>query len=155
MRKFALYYGVTRKGEKKILAFGNRGDIHTFKAKCMKDFADKKMCREYKAFVLATDFGLKNVYKPTHPEAAKLAKDAQEAAAKADQLVADKALIDAKKAAEDKKKADAKAEKEAKAALEVEEKAAEERLKAEKEIEDKRVKSESDKATEKAKKEEK
>jgi len=128
MRKFALYYGVTRKGEMKILAFGNRGEIHAYKAQCMKDFADKEMSRKYQALILATDFGLKNTYKPVHPEADKLAKEAQEAAVKADQLAADKALIAAKKDVDDKKKADTKAAKDAKDALAAEEKAAEERL---------------------------
>ena len=67
MRKFALYYGVTRKGEKKILAFGNRSDIQSFKNQCSKDIADSKMAKEYQALVLATDYGLKNCYKLAEP----------------------------------------------------------------------------------------
>lgn len=67
-KKFALYYGVTRiKGEKKILAFGNRGDIKTFKDQCAKDLVDPKMAATYEAFVLATDYGLKNCFKPVAP----------------------------------------------------------------------------------------
>ena len=68
MRKFALYYGVTRStGEKKILAFGSRCEIKTFKDRCAKDFADPKMAVEYSALVLATDYGLRNCYKPILP----------------------------------------------------------------------------------------
>jgi hypothetical protein len=67
MRKFALYYGVTRKGEMKVLAFGNRGQIAEFKAKCQKALTDDKMCTEYQALVLATDYGLKNSYKTVLP----------------------------------------------------------------------------------------
>lgn len=76
-RKFALYYGVTRsKGEKKILAFGNRSEIKTFKDQCAKDFSDPKMAAEYQALVLATDYGLKNCYKPVLPEVKKKEKKA-------------------------------------------------------------------------------
>ncbi len=67
MRKFALYYGVTRKGEKKVLAFGDRSEINIYKAQCMKDFVDPKKVTEYQALVLATDYGLKNVYKIAEP----------------------------------------------------------------------------------------
>ena len=75
MRKFALYYGVTRKGEMKVLAFGNRGQITEYKEKCRKDLVDPKMATEYQALVLATDYGLKNSYKPVHPEADRIAKE--------------------------------------------------------------------------------
>lgn len=151
MRKFALYYGVTRKGEMKILSFGNRGEISDYKARCMRDLADDDMCREYQALVLATDFGLRNSYKPVHPEAEEMAKKAQEEALKADQLAADKALLAEKeeriakeKAAEAKAKADKKA-------LEDKEKAAEERLKAAEAKAAAKVPSVSDKETKKAK----
>lgn len=66
-RKFALYYGVTREGEKEILAFGNRGDIQSYKDRCAKDLVDPKMCTKYQALVLATDYGLKNCFKPVAP----------------------------------------------------------------------------------------
>ena len=105
MRKFALYYGVTRKGEREILGFGPRSEIQDLKAKCIKDLSDDKMCRKYKGLILATDYGLKNSYKPVHPEADKLALEEQEAAAKADQLAQDKALVDSKKKAASEKKA--------------------------------------------------
>ena len=147
MRKFALYYGVTRKGEKKILSFGNRGEINAYKAQCLKDLTDEKSCREYQALVLATDFGLKNSYKPVHPEAEEIAKKAQEEATEADQLAADKILLAAKKAAADQKKA---AEEKAKAeaeTLEADEKAAEDRLKAAEEKAAAKTPSVSDKAT--------
>jgi len=130
MRKFALYYGVTRKGEKKILSFGDRGQITAYKEQCKKDLTDDEMCRTYQALVLATDFGLKNSYKPVHPEAEEIAKKEQEAAAIADQLAADKALLDAKKEAADKKKAAEDQLKADQKALADEEKAAEDRLKA-------------------------
>lgn len=66
-RKFALYYGVTHKGEKKVLSFGNRSDIQIFKDQCTKDYADPKTAKEFQALVLATDYGLKNVYKLSAP----------------------------------------------------------------------------------------
>ncbi len=66
-RKFALYYGVTRKGEKKVIAFGNRSEIKTLKDQCMKDYADPKTAEKYQALVLATDYGLKNCYKLAEP----------------------------------------------------------------------------------------
>jgi len=67
IRKFALYYGVTRKGEKKVLAFGDRSEINVYKAQCMKDFEDPKKAAEFQALVLATDYGLKNCYKLAEP----------------------------------------------------------------------------------------
>ncbi len=66
-RKFALYYGVTRKGEKKVISFGNRSEINVYKAQCMKDIADPKTAEKYQALVLATDYGLKNTYKLAEP----------------------------------------------------------------------------------------
>ncbi len=130
MRKFALYYGVTRKGEMKILSFGNRGQINAYKEQCKKDLTDDEMCRTYQALVLATDFGLKNSYKPVHPEADRIAKEEQEAAVKADQLAADKALIEGKAAEAKEKKDKADKLKADQDLLEAEEKAAEDRLKA-------------------------
>lgn len=105
MRKFALYYGVTRKGEKKVLAFGNRSEIKTFKDQCIKDFSDPKMAAKYSALVLATDYGLKNTYKPVHPDAEEIALKEQEAAVKADAEKEKKAEADAKKAEAAVKKA--------------------------------------------------
>ena len=67
IRKFALYYGVTRKGEKKVISFGNRCEINIYKEKCKKDIADPKMAEQYEALVLATDYGLKNTYKLAEP----------------------------------------------------------------------------------------
>lgn len=67
VRKFALYYGVTRKGEKKVIAFGNRSEINIYKAQCIKDVADPKKAMEFQALVLATDYGLKNSYKLVEP----------------------------------------------------------------------------------------
>ena len=130
MRKFALYYGVTREGEMKVLAFGNRSDIHTYKVQCLKDFTNPKMATEYKALVLATDFGYKNSYKPVHPEADRIAKEEQEAAVVADQLAKDKALLGAKKVADKAKKDKEDKLKADKDKIEAEEKAAEDRLKA-------------------------
>jgi len=67
IQKYALYYAVTRKGEKKVLALGDRCEINIFKDQCMKDFADPKFASQYQALVLATDCGLKNSYKLAEP----------------------------------------------------------------------------------------
>ena len=149
MRKFALYYGVTRKGEKKVLAFGNRGQIAEYKAKCQKALADDKMCTEYQALVLATDYGLKNSYKLVHPEADRIAKEEQEAAVKADQLAADKAVVEAKKAKAKAEKDEADKLKAGLDQLAAEEKAAEDRLKAAEAKAAGKTPSVSDKATKK------
>jgi len=75
MRKFALYYGVLRSsGEFKTLGLGARGKIQDFKAQCKKDMANKETAIKYSSLVLATDYGLKNHYKLTMPEAPKVAK---------------------------------------------------------------------------------
>jgi len=75
MRKFALYYGVLRStGELKTISLGVRGDIQDFKARCKKDMADKETAIKYSSLVLATDYGLKNHYKLSLPEAPKVAK---------------------------------------------------------------------------------
>tara|TARA_R110002167_G_scaffold361826_1_gene580466 strand:- start:2382 stop:2624 length:243 start_codon:yes stop_codon:yes gene_type:complete len=70
MRKFALYYGVLRSnGELKTISLGGRGEIQNFKAQCKKDMADEKTAIKYSSLVLATDYGLKNHYKLTLPDA--------------------------------------------------------------------------------------
>jgi len=75
MRKFALYYGVLRStGELKTLSLGARGKIQDFKAQCKKDMANKETAIKYSSLVLATDYGLKNHYKLTMPEAPKVTK---------------------------------------------------------------------------------
>jgi hypothetical protein len=72
MRKFALYYGVLRSNGNLVnLGLGTRGDINGFKDQCKKDVDDPKVCSKYSSLVLATDYGLKNHYKLTLPDAPK------------------------------------------------------------------------------------
>lgn len=129
MRKFALYYGVTREGEKKVISFGNRSEIKIYKDQCIKDFSDPKMAVKYSALVLATDYGLKNTYKLTHPDAEAIALKEQEAAVKADAEKEKKAEADAKKAESAIKKAKDDAKKAAKKIADKEQADADSRLK--------------------------
>ncbi len=156
MRKFALYYGVLRSnGKLKTLGLGERGEIQNFKAQCKKDMANKEKMTEYSSLVLATDYGLKNHYKLTHPDAVELAKKAQEEAVKADAAAGKKADAAAKKAKSDEKKAADDKVAAGKKIVDAEQADAEARLKA---AEKKSTKtgnqiSESDKETKKAKSE--
>ncbi|MEE9352367.1 MAG: hypothetical protein V3U78_08910 [Thiotrichaceae bacterium] len=64
MIKFALYYGVTRDGDKlETLALGNKGEVQSYKIQCKKDMNNPKIANKYSCLVLATDYGLVNRYK--------------------------------------------------------------------------------------------
>ena len=66
MTKFAIYYGVTPKGDKKLIKLEGRGELSNLKKKCKEDVY--KLGGKYTHIVLATDYGVVCCFKTVKPK---------------------------------------------------------------------------------------